>query len=293
MNAGAGEAQLPRGQAVGALSSLATPARRRAIRHGLILGGVLAAAIAGFQAYQGPAIDAYAYWSNRPPVQYVAAPGTDGAFLYSPAFAQVLSPLTALPWQVFLAVWLVAMLVTLGWLTGPLLLLPIVLLTGNEIYYGNVHFFIAAAMVLGFRYPAAWALPLLTKVTPGVGLAWFAVRREWRKLLIAMAATALIIAVSFALDPDGWRGWIQLLAAGASGGGHPTLVPGPLWLRIVAAVAIVAWGALTDRKWAVPIAAVVALPHGTIGLALLVAVIPLLDKPSLRPGWRAALAWAR
>jgi hypothetical protein len=267
-----------------------TPARQRALRHGLVLGGVVAAAIAGWQAFQGPAIDAFAYWSNRPPVTYAAPPGTDGVFLYSPAFAKAISPLTALPWQIFLAVWLTAMLVTLGWLAGPLLLLPVVIVTGNELYYGNIHFFIAAAMVLGLRYPAAWALPLLTKITPGVGLIWFVARREWRALAVALGATALIAAVSYVFDPQGWHGWLQLLAGGVSGGGHPTVVPGPLWLRVAVATAVVAWGALTNRKWAIPVAAVIALPHGAIGLVLLVAVIPLLEKPSIRPRWRTALA---
>jgi len=38
---------------------------------------------------------------------------------------------------------------------------------------------LAVAIAVGFRYPAAWALVLITKVTPGIGLVWFAVRREW------------------------------------------------------------------------------------------------------------------
>jgi hypothetical protein len=223
-------------------------------------------------------------------VTYAAAPGTDGVFLYSPAFAQAISPLTALPWQLFLAVWLTATLLVLAWLAGPLLLLPVVFLTGNELYYGNIHFFIAAAMVVGLRHPAAWSVPLLTKVTPGVGLVWFLVRREWKALAVASGATALIALISFVLDAQGWLSWLQLLAGGVSGGGHPTVVPGPLWLRVAVAVAVVAWGALRGRKWVIPLAAVIALPHGAIGLVLLVALIPLVEKPSIRPRWQLALA---
>ncbi len=44
----------------------------------------------------------------------------------------------------------------------------------------------AAAIALGFRYPATWAFVLLAKVTPGIGLLWFLVRREWRNLAIAL-----------------------------------------------------------------------------------------------------------
>ncbi len=50
--------------------------------------------------------------------------------------------------------------------------------------------------MIGFRYPAAWSLILLTKITPGIGLLWFAVRREWRALAIALGATAAIASVS-------------------------------------------------------------------------------------------------
>ena len=59
-----------------------------------------------------------------------------------------------------------------------------------EFYLGNVHLLLALAIVLGFRWPAAWAFVLLTKITPGIGLLWFAVRREWRSLAIALGATA-------------------------------------------------------------------------------------------------------
>jgi len=48
----------------------------------------------------------------------------------------------------------------------------------------------------------------LTKVTPGVGLVWFAVRREWRSLAIAATATAVVVAVSAAVAPGAWAGWI-------------------------------------------------------------------------------------
>lgn len=103
------------------------------------------------------AIEAHSYWLNRPPVSYGALPGTDDAYLYSPAFAQFLAPLTLLPWHVFLAPWLTALL--LRWLTGPLLLLPAVVLFFGELSYGNIHLLLAAAMAVGFRYPWTWSVP--------------------------------------------------------------------------------------------------------------------------------------
>jgi hypothetical protein len=47
-------------------------------------------------------------------------------------------------------------------------------------------------------------------------------------------------------------------------------------VRLPLAVAVVAWGALTDRRWTVPVAAFLALPViWPSGFALLAAVPPL------------------
>ena len=266
-----------------------TPTRRRALRHGVVLSGVLAAVIVGVHAYQGPAIDAYAYWSHRSPVTYEALPGTDGAYLYSPAFAQAISPLTTLPWQIFALVWIALLLFTMAWLTGPLLLLPAVFLLGIEIEYANIHLLIAAAIVLGFRLPWMWALPLLTKVTPGVGLLWFVRRQEWRALVVAVGVTVVIAAVSVVLDPAGWLGWLHLLAQSSDAPTQSFSALVPLWFRVPLAALVVWWGAGKDAKWALPLAVTVALPVIWPGsLALLLGIIPLA-RPSWRPGWRAAL----
>ena len=64
------------------------------------------------------------------------------------------------------------------------------------------------AIVLGMRWPAAWAFILLTKISPGVGLLWFAVRREWRNLAIALGVTSAIAAVSFVLAPNLWSDFL-------------------------------------------------------------------------------------
>jgi hypothetical protein len=67
--------------------------------------------------------------------------------------------------------------------------------------------------------------------------------------------------------------------AGAGRSGTWASIPIPLWLRLSAAVALVVWGARTDRPWTVPIASMLALPavwYG--GLSMLLAVIPLLPE---------------
>ena len=161
-----------------------------------------------------PGFDFHAYWLTRYGLDYsLTRPGEIGAFLYSPAFAQVIAPLVALPWPLFAALWTALVAAPLIWLTGrsvlwTLLIPPIVISIG----VGQLDIPLAAAIVIGFRRPAAWALPLLTKVTPGIGLLWFAVRREWHSLWVAIWVTAAIFAVSSAIDPTNWAGWLTMLS---------------------------------------------------------------------------------
>jgi len=201
------------------------------------------------------------------------------AYVYSPAFLQLVSPLTALPWQAFMAIWTALLIGAVRFLTGPRLLAAGLLFpfTAMEVAGGNVSLLLAVAIIVGFRWPAAWALVLLTKITPGVGLLWFAVRREWRSLAIAIGATAAIAAVSAVFVPTAWRDWVDVIVANAGKGGTWASVPIPLWLRLPVAVAVVVWGARTDRAWTVPVASMVALPalwYG--GISMVLAVIPLL-----------------
>ena len=125
------------------------------------------------------------------------------------SFAQALAPLRLLPIGWFVAAWTLVLTATLAWTArrlaiALLLFQPVI----ASIALGNVEILIAAAIVAGFRWPAAWAFVLLSKVTPGIGLVWFAVRREWRSLAIALAVTAAIVAVSFALAPTTTRGTV-------------------------------------------------------------------------------------
>jgi hypothetical protein len=221
--------------------------------------------------YQATLADPYLHSSWNDPIAYV----------YSPAFLQLVSPLTALPWQAFMAVWTGLLIGAVRFLTGPRLLAAGLLFpfTAMEVAGGNVSLLLAVAIVVGFRWPAAWSLVLLTKITPGTGLLWFAVRREWRSLFIAIGATALIAAVSAVFMPAAWRQWLDVIVANAGKGGTWAAVPVPLLVRLPLAVALVVWGARTDRRWTVPVAAMLALPalwYG--GLSMLLAVIPLLPR---------------
>jgi hypothetical protein len=221
--------------------------------------------------YQATLADPYLHSSWNDPIAYV----------YSPAFLQLVSPLTALPWQAFMAVWTAMLIGAVRFLTGPRLLAAGLLFpfTAMEVAGGNVSLLLAVAIVLGFRWPATWALILLTKITPGIGLLWFAVRGEWRSLAIALGATAAIVAVSWVTIPDAWPQWFEVIVANTGKGGTWASVPIPLLVRLPAAVALAVWGARTDRRWTVPVASMLALPalwYG--GISMLLAVIPLLEE---------------
>jgi hypothetical protein len=243
----------------------------------------------------GTGQDARCYYQATLADPYLHAEWNDPiAYVYSPAFLQLVTPLTQLPWQAFMAVWTALLIASVRFLTGPRLLAAGLLFpfTAMEVAGGNVSLLLAVAIVIGFRWPWTWSLVLLTKITPGIGLLWFAVRREWRHLAVALGATAAIVAVSALMLPQQWRDWIDVVIGNAGKGGTWASVPVPLWMRLPAAVAIVVWGARTDRAWTVPVAAMLALPalwYG--GISMLLAAIPLLPEQG-RVRWLPARARA-
>jgi hypothetical protein len=244
-----------------------SPVARRALRDGFVVVGLLFAAylfviIAPAAGTFG--FDAFAFWSVDANDPYQGAVGGLGSFNYSPPIARLFGPFGDVPWLSFLWVWLALLVGTIIWLGRWsvralwILALPPVAV---ELYHGNIHLLMAAAIVLGFRHPWTWAFVVLTKVTPGVGLVWFAVRREWRALAIAGGVTGGIVAASLVVDAQAWLDWVSFLMATPDGGTVAQFhIPIPLWIRLPAAVVLVAWGGLTDRPWTVLVAATLALP---------------------------------
>jgi hypothetical protein len=239
--------------------------RARAVRHGLSAAGFIV--LFWFFAVLGPrhggfGFDAYAYWDVQFPDLYQRSFGQlvdPGAFRYSPVIGLLMAPFHAVPFWVFVYGWTIAQVVALvlvarrwslaacAWAGVP-----------ASIYEGNVDLFIALSVVLGMRYPAAWAFALLTKATSGVGLLWFAVRREWRPLGIALGATALIAAPTVIAWPGAWSTWFAVLADNASRGPGELI---PLAVRLPAAALLTIYAARTDRLWLVGIAVMLAQPH--------------------------------
>jgi hypothetical protein len=124
------------------------------------------------------------------------------------------------------------------------------------------------------KHPSAWAFPILTKVTPGLGPVWFAVRREWRMAMVALLATVLVVAASFAISPALWIAWWDFVVSAPT---PPTQNHYPaLSLRLALALAVLVWGALKDRPGAVAVALVLAMPLWSSGVLLLLTALPRL-----------------
>ena len=265
-------------------SPVARALRDGAIVAGLLFAGYLFLVIAPSMRTFG--FDALAYWVNPITDPYRLQTGGLGAFLYSPVAARLFAPAALLSWPDFMWLWTALLLGTAIWLGGRrrwlwVLAFPPVAL---ELYHGNIHLLLAAAIALGFRYPVAWSFVLLTKVTPGIGLIWFAVRREWRSLAIVGLVTGALVVVSVAIDSNLWRQWIdrQLLHSLQAGPDQP-YIPIPLLVRLPAAALLVAWGAMGDRKWTVPVAAAIAMPVLWVTAFATLAALAAVDRPALQP----------
>jgi hypothetical protein len=177
-------------------------------------------------------------------------------------------------------------MIVLALITGPAigaaLLIPAVAIEINAV---NVNILLVGAVIVGFRYPWTWAFVILTKVTPGIGLLWFAVRREWRHLGIALGVTVAISSASFLLAPWMWGEFFGALA------GAPDETPFKIWWRLPMAAAVVVWGARTDRRWALIVAVFLAMPRWYyLSPVILIGLFPLLRLPRPLP-WLGWLDW--
>ena len=200
----------------------------------------------------GPPDATTAYWTFTPtPGIYNAAPFTVAAHEYPPIFAQVMAPFTSLSWPAFELFWLLLTMTLLLALVGPRWLGAVLLLSPVNIAFGSggLTFVYALVIVYAARKPWVWAIPILTKITPGVGLLWFVVRREWRNLAIALGITGGLALISFVTVPELWREWFDWARSNAGVAGLPNAMLLPLWLRVSVAAAIVVWGARTNRPW--------------------------------------------
>jgi hypothetical protein len=239
---------------------------RRALELGAVIGlwiGCIGLALYALNFYVGTlgvGIDAHAYWvAGRTAHPYSAAPGFRDAFLYTPVFAMVMRPFSLLPWPAFLTLWMVAESAAFFWLTAPLRWRwrgPLLLVCVPEILLGNLYGFFGLVAVLGLRVPELWALPLLTKITPGgIGLLWFLARGEWRQLARAVLFTLALCVISEVVAPHLWVEWFRFLRHNS---GHATSWPE---VRLAVSAIVTVLAARTGRRWVVPLAMVFCVPN--------------------------------
>jgi len=234
----------------------------------------------------GDPVDALCYWLTNPAQPYNRA---EFQFAYSPVAAQLISPLLWWPFPLFALLFRVIEVASLVFLTGPLAgALIFTTPVASEVNAANINLVIAVIMVLGFRWPALWAIPLLTKPTMGIGLVWFLLRREWRKAALPIAIAGGLALGSFLLNQRVWFEYVAFLTTGtAQDGGWP--YPYSIWTRLPISLLLIVWGARTNRPWTVALASALALPRLYYqSPAILIALVPLVP-------WlgRLVVPWAR
>lgn len=229
-------------------------------------------------------VDAHAFWVVlQSPLRYpttfaLGAPH----YVYPPPMAQLLTPLSALSWPAFAALWLAMAAAAYAWLLAPVRLpLRVPLwVAAVTLASDNIYWLLALTAALALERPALWSAPLLTKVGPGIGITWFAFRGEWRSFAVACAWTLLIAFASFAIAPEPWRDWVALMGTQDLGTtGWYGL--GPLPLRLAIAAALLLMSARRDWKWAIPIAMILGEPDIWISAFGLLAALPRLADPNV------------
>jgi hypothetical protein len=223
----------------------------------------------GYAVFDSHPVDGEMFWMAGHSAHYYGSVWSlDALYVYPPPLAQVAG---LIPWALFIIPWMVLIFASLWyatrWLSGPIVIAgfliwasgqnSLMVLASPVVFssVGNPQAIVAAAIVLGFRHPSAWAVVVLTKIGPGLGLCWFLVRREWRSLAVALGATTAVAAISFVAAPGAWADFIGFALANYATPAPIPVVPVPLLVRVPMALALVTWGALTDRRWTVPVAA--------------------------------------
>jgi hypothetical protein len=244
----------------------------------LVIGVVFSLAYATGQVIRPYDLDCY--WTATDFANLYADDWLDPlyCYVYPPVMAQLLYPFHVLPYAVVTTGWILLCfaslwvclrewtLVAIG-LGFVAIAIPALNVLGaglGAVLLGNITMPMAAAIVLAMRpsprwSPAWYAVPILTKLTAGVGLLWFLFRREWRPFAVGFGVTAAVALVSFVVSPAAWFEWVDFNIKNYGGPPRAPVIGG-FPLRVIAGLLIVAWGARTNRRWPVAIAAGIALP---------------------------------
>jgi hypothetical protein len=262
----------------------------------LLIGLVVGVAVALTSIYNP--VDASNYWNAGTSAQLYPDHWNEylpGVLFYPPPVAQLSTLLQPLGWHLFVVLLLTATFGAMWFCVRewsiPLLLLgvPHYLNVGppelatflDYALLGNLQWLLAALCLVAISRPQLWTVLLFAKVTTAVGWWWYPARGEWRKAALAAAAAAAVFAGSFLAAPHLWFEFAGFVARNYTMANPPmTTFPVPIGIRLPTALALVVWGARTDRPWAVPVA---------VGWAL-----PALFGMGFLPYWATAVvAWRR
>ena len=248
-----------------------------------LIGAIVIGVVFSIAYARGDVIRPYdldCYWTATDFGNLYADDWLDPAYcyVYPPVMAQLLYPFHVLPYAVVTTGWILLcfaslwvclrewtlLAIALGFVAIAIPALNVLGAGLGAVLLGNITMPMAAAIVLAMRPLPAWspawyAVPILTKLTAGVGLLWFFFRREWRPFAIGVGVTAAVTLVSFLISPAAWIEWIDFNIKNYGGPPRAPVIGG-FPLRVLAGVLIVAWGARTNRRWPVAIAAGIALP---------------------------------
>jgi hypothetical protein len=253
------------------------------------LGGVLLAVIVG--RFWTEAGDDLAYWiaghrlARGEPIYLDPAVAFEPfAFHYVPAVAQLLAPVTLIVAAVpFLIVFRALLLLALWQLAGRRMLDLLAVLAfvpvAVSLRVENVEIFMAFAVVMGLtRWPWAFALGALVKVSPGLGLVYLAMQRRWRDVAVSAALGLGVVAISYVLAPELWRQWLAAISGRSDIVGN-SIIPVPYSIRAISGfVLAVAAGLMGRRRGELLLVGAVTIANPGLslqGFAVLAAAIPI------------------
>jgi len=220
--------------------------------------------------------DEHAYWTaaqrlvaGEPLYDPDALANQPFAYWYPPVLAQVLAPITLfVPAPVF----------TIAW-TVLVAFLPVAL----ELRVRNVHFLIAVLTVLALRRSWVFWIPAVAiKIGPVVGLVYLLAAGRWREAVMVGIAGLAVVAVSVALAPAAWLGFLEIATrrAGSDAGGWFGI---PYSARLGAGVILAALaGRRGGRAGEIALVIAILVANPTLwanSLSLLLAIIPLSRQP--------------
>jgi Glycosyltransferase family 87 len=276
------------------LTAPATIGGRRYPAIGLVLLAVIGASFLLVVALGrwGAPQDEHAYWlgarrliDGLPLYDPTATSITPYAYWYPPLLAQVLVPVAAiLSSDAFDIAWigllLVCLLAIAEW--RPLVGLAYVAYVpvAVELWFLNVHLVLALLVVVAIRrWPWLFAVGAGIKIAPGLGILYLLVRRRWSDALVAIAVGLVILAISVALSPAAWSGFIATMQSRGPGD-VSGLLPVPYIARVVVAVLVTVVAGLSRPRIGEPllvVAITIALPTLWLdAFALLIALAPII-----------------